>query len=179
MANNCINYIKVQGENLDKFRKALKESVQQAKLGYGWMAKEVIDGNHDYLKYWFDTEILVDDVNQIHLNNWTKWAWMEESQMRQFCRLYEISMLVDYEESGMEIYGRAFYDYLTDEFTEVFLTQSETDRVQYDEETDKYTLDGNESDQRENPDEWYGDMINEKWGNSITHQTTERTDIFY
>lgn len=180
MANNCNNYIKVQGADLTDFRNGLKEANELAKQGYGWMPKEIAEKEYDYIRFWFDTEIMDDEPTRMVLSNWTKWCWMEADQMRDFCRLYKISMLTDYEELGCQVYGRAFYDYETDEFTEVFLTQDEMDLVTYDEESDLYTyiVDGKTL-TSESPDEWYSDMLDEKWGDSITSEVSKKAEDIY
>jgi hypothetical protein len=53
-----------------------------------------------------------------------------------------VNVNIHYEEMGMGLYGVCYYDSKNDEFEDICLDDDDINRIQYDEENDIYTLDG-------------------------------------
>lgn len=154
MANICTNTITFSGEDLSPIRNLFDEIKQENTDGYGWLPKGYDGG---YSHYLFDVDV-TDHVDEIIIDCWTKWAPPIE-EMMYLCKNTDIHVNIHYEEMGMGLYGKFYYDSKTNEFEDVCLDDDDINRIQYDEENDIYTLDGNpiESDYEE-----YENMLIEK-----------------
>jgi hypothetical protein len=154
MANICTNTITFSGEDLSPIRNLIDEIQEAEENNVGWLP-EGYKGS--YYHWLFDIDI-TDNVDDIIIGCWTKWAPPIE-EMMYLCRNTNVNVNIHYEEMGMGLYGVFFYDSKTNEFEDVCLDDDDINRIEYDEENDTYTLDGNpiQSDFEE-----YENMLNEK-----------------
>jgi hypothetical protein len=154
MANICTNTITFSGDDLSPIRNLIQEIQQENTDGYGWLPEGY---KGEYSHYLFDVDV-TDHDDEIIIDCWTKWAPPIE-EMMYLCKNTNIHVNIHYEEMGMGLYGKFYYDSKTNEFEDVCLDDDEINRIQYDEDNDIYTLDGNpiESDYEE-----YENMLNKK-----------------
>jgi len=154
MANICTNTITFSGEDLSPIRNLIQEIQEAEENNVGWLPEGY---KGDYYHYLFDVDI-TDNDDEIVIGCWTKWSPPIE-EMMYLCKNTDIHVNIHYEEMGMGLYGKFYYDPKTNEFEDVCLDDEDINRIQYDEENDIYTLDGNpiESDYEE-----YENMLNKK-----------------
>jgi hypothetical protein len=154
MANICTNTITFSGEDLSPIRNLIKEIQQEQDNGNAWLPEGY---KGDYYHWLFDIDI-TDYDEEIVISCWTKWSPPIE-EMMYLCKQTNVNVNIHYEELGMGLYGVCYYDSKNDEFEDICLDDDEINRIQYDEDNDIYTLDGNpiESDYEE-----YENMLNKK-----------------
>jgi hypothetical protein len=160
MANICNNTITFSGEDLSLIRNLFDEIKKENTDGYGWLPEGY---KGEYGHYLFDVDI-TDHDDEIIVDCWTKWAPPIE-EMIYLCKNTNIHVNINYDEMGMGLYGQCYYDSKTNEFKDVCLDDDDINRIQYDEDNDIYTLDGNpvESDYEE-----YYNMLTEKLNKQLT-----------
>jgi hypothetical protein len=161
MANHCYNGIVFHGKDLTKIKSMLAEAVEVNKTE-GWLPKSIDVSKMSYVHHLFDVDIVDDEgEDKVFINCWTKWS-PPLDELEHICREAQVSCSCSYDESGMELYGESEYNLETDCTTNVYLTDEEVNRVQYDEENDCYLWDGNfvESDS-----DAYQEMLDEKLNN--------------
>jgi len=154
MANICTNTITFSGEDLSPIRNLIQEIQEAEENNVGWLPEGY---KGEYGHYLFDVDI-TDHDDEIVISCWTKWSPPIE-EMMYLCKQTNVNVNIHYEEMGMGLYGVCGYNSSKDEFEDVCLDDDDINRIQYDEENDTYTLDGNpiESDYEE-----YENMLIEK-----------------
>jgi hypothetical protein len=161
MANHCSNSITFHGKDLGKIKEMIAEAIEVNDTKHeGWLPETLDKDKLDYVHYLFDVEITSDQEDEIRILCWTKWA-PPILELEQIGREAGVSITCWYDEPGMAIYGQSEYDFETNHTTDIYLDDSEINRVQYDEENDCYLFDGEpiESDY-----EAYLTMLDEKLG---------------
>ena len=157
MANHCYNSILFCGKDLGKIKEMIAEAIEVNKTE-GWLPETLDKDKLDYVHYLFDVEITMDSEDAIQIQCWTKWA-PPILELEQIGREAGVSCTCWYEESGMGIYGQSEYNFETNYTTDIYLDDSEINRVQYDEENDCYLFDGEPV---ESDSEAYQSMLDEK-----------------
>ena len=157
MANHCYNSITFHGKDLGKIKEMIAEAIEVNKTE-GWLPETLDKDKLDYVHYLFDVEIVSEAENEIQIQCWTKWA-PPILELEQIGREAGVSCTCWYEESGMGIYGQSEYNFETNYTTDIYLDDSEINRVQYDEENDCYLFDGEPV---ESDSEAYQSMLDEK-----------------
>jgi hypothetical protein len=140
MANHCYNSIIFHGKDLGKIKEMIAEAIETNKTE-GWLPESLDKSKLDYVHYLFDVEISTEEEGEIQIQCWTKWA-PPILELEQIGREAGVSITCWYDESGMCIYGQSEYNFETNQTTDIYLDDSDTDRVQYDEENDRYLFDG-------------------------------------
>ena len=135
MANICTNTITFSGEDLSGIRNLIDEINNTD--GYGWLPEGYVG---EYYHYLFDVDI-TDYDEEIVISCWTKWS-PPIDEMMYLCKQTNVNVNIHYEEMGMGLYGVCYYDLNTDEVEDVCLDDKDINRIEYDEENDCYTLDG-------------------------------------
>lgn len=161
MANHCNNGISFYGKDLTKIKQMLAEAVVVNQT-QGWLPESLDVSKLNYSHYLFDIDVVYDEPeDRICINCWTRWSPPVE-ELEHICREAQVSCSCSYDECGMGLYGEFEYNLETDTSSDVFLTDEEVNRVQYDEENDCYLLDGEpiESDW-----EAYQEMLDKKINN--------------
>jgi len=137
MANICTNTITFSGENLSPIRNLIQEIQEAEENNVGWLPEGY---KGEYGHYLFDVDI-TDHDDEIVISCWTKWSPPIE-EMMYLCKQTNVNVNIHYEEMGMGLYGVCGYNSSKDEFEDVCLDDDDINRIQYDEENDTYTLDG-------------------------------------
>lgn len=156
MANNCNNTITFSGEDLSPIRNLIQEIQEAEENNVGWLP-EGYKGDYDH--YLFDTYIMDNDT-EIIIECWTKWS-PPIDEMVYLCKQANVNVSIHYDEMGMGLYGLCYYNSSKDEFEDTCLDDNDTNRIQYDEENDIYTLDGNPIESESDYEE-YENMLIEK-----------------
>jgi hypothetical protein len=154
MANICTNTITFSGEDLSPIRNLIQEIQEAEENNVGWLPEGY---KGDYYHYLFDVDI-TDYDEEIVISCWTKWS-PPIYEMAYLCKQTNVNVNIHYEEMGMGLYGVCYYNSIDDEFEDICLDDDDINRIEYDEENDTYTLDGEpiESDYEE-----YENMLIEK-----------------
>jgi hypothetical protein len=161
MANHCYNSITFHGNDLGKIKEMIAEAIETNDTKHeGWLPEILDKDKLDYVHYLFDVEIVSEAEDEIQIQCWTKWA-PPILELEQIGREAGVSCTCWYDESGMCIYGQSFYDVESDYTTDIYLDDSDIDRVQYDEENDCYLWDGKPV---ESDTEAYQIMLDKKLG---------------
>ena len=136
MANMCSNAVAFQGkpETIKKIQKlfermAEKEIEQQ--LG------QLPDFTTIYTGYFFDIYWNEDGAGEFQYQ--TRWSPNLEI-LEQIADHYKVNFVVNYEESGNLVYGRAIYE--SGELTDIYLESEDFDTYKFDEDTDTYHFEG-------------------------------------
>jgi len=137
MANICTNTITFSGEDLSPIRNLIQEIQEAEENNVGWLPEGY---KGEYGHYLFDVDI-TDHDDEIVISCWTKWSPPIE-EMMYLCKQTNVNVNIHYEEMGMGLYGVCGYNSSKDEFEDVCLDDDDINRIQYDEENDTYTLDG-------------------------------------
>lgn len=124
MANHCMNMIVFSGENLSPIRDIIKDIQEENRKGYGWIPEGFSSSNEYAL---FDVEI-IDNDNEIIFNCWTKWM-PPMDEMLYLCFGTDIKVSIEYEELGMWVFGKCFYDGATNTFVDISLNDLDFKRV--------------------------------------------------
>jgi hypothetical protein len=143
MPNWCSNYLTFQGSEKD-----VKAVEQDFKL----MHDKVKETGHGQLPEWskFDQDwffgIYSDDFGQVRHESFnvqyeTRWAPNIE-QVLEIAKKHNLTFELEYEESGMLIYGRYVYD--GKELKDYYLTDEEHDLYEWDEKIEFCTFEGKE-----------------------------------
>jgi hypothetical protein len=165
MANNCYNTITFSGKDLTEINKLIKEGVD-ASSNQGWLPKEA---PKELTKWLFNIEDLSEEMlGYLQIQCWTKWTPPLE-ELKFICKLAKVSCECWYDESGDCIYGQYSYDFDSDIERDIFLEQSDLDRITFDPDLDQHYLDGVavESDYT-----CYLDMLDDKINKLYIPQTT-------
>ena len=125
MANWCYNTIKFSG-NYKNFAKQLE------KYDYNNCGFEFVKNGRCI----FSLEKIQDGMYSFE----SKWVPPLEELIKK-ARRCKFSFEINYEELSMAIYGRAYYDYETNEFTDYYLDEDVLNRCNYD-DNDNFTIDG-------------------------------------
>lgn len=137
MANICTNTITFSGEDLSPIRNLIQEIQEAEENNVGWLPEGY---KGDYYHYLFDVDI-TDYDEEIVINCWTKWS-PPIDEMMYLCKQTNVNVNIHYEEMGMGLYGVCGYNSSKDEFEDVCLDDDDINRIQYDEENNTFTLDG-------------------------------------
>jgi hypothetical protein len=89
----------------------------------------------------------------------TKWS-PPIDEVIGIARELGVSVTMDYVELGMNVYGRIMYDHMTDVVRDIYLDDSDFNRVEYDEDNDIYTFEGKQYDSEYDALEL---MLDAKW----------------
>lgn len=116
----------------------LQECIAVNDTGMGWLPQGIEHG--DYPHYLFDVDVISDEPDSIEFNCWTKWAPPLQELEQIAASMKGVKWSIDYEESGMGIYGRHYYEGGISWGVE--LTGEDLNRVVYDDELDEYIFDG-------------------------------------
>lgn len=129
MANWCSNHLLAMGGNVN----ALHELLDSARLytlekHEGWTRH----GDNWLFDFHRDGE---------QWNFETKWS-PPLDEMVDICRELGVSIQMDYVEISSYVYGRLYYDHVEDVVRDIYLDDSDFDRVEYDEDNDIYKFEG-------------------------------------
>jgi hypothetical protein len=161
MANHCYNSITFHGKDLGKIKEMIAEAIETNDTKHeGWLPETLDKDKLDYVHYLFDVEIVWEVEDEIQISCWTKWA-PPMFELEHIGKESGVSCTCYYEELGMGLFGKSFYDVESNYTTDIFLDDEEINRVQYDEENDCYILDGEVI---ESDSEAYHLMLEEKLG---------------
>jgi hypothetical protein len=140
MANHCYNSITFHGKDLSKIKEMIAEAIEVNETE-GWLPKSIDVSKMSYVHYLFDVEIMSEEQDEIQIQCWTKWS-PPILELEHIGKEAGVSITCWYDESGMCIYGQSYYDVESDSTIDIRLDDADTDRVQYDEENDRYLFDG-------------------------------------
>ncbi len=129
MANWCSNHLIATGGNVN----GLHDMMESARL-YTLEKHEGWTRHGD--NYLFDIHR---DGDQWNFE--TRWS-PPLDEVIGICRELGVSVTMDYVELGCCVYGRLYYDHVEDVVRDIYLDDSDFDRVEYDEDNDIYTFDG-------------------------------------
>jgi hypothetical protein len=160
MANHCSNSITFHGKDLGKIKEMIAEAIEVNETE-GWLPETLDKNKLNYVHYLFDVQIISEAEDEIQIQCWTKWA-PPILELEHIGKEAGVSIACWYDEPGMELYGESEYNLETDCTTNVYLTDEEVNRVQYDEENDQYLFDGEPV---ESDSEAYQEMLDEKLNN--------------
>jgi hypothetical protein len=136
MANMCINFLTITGEDLTKIREELKKANES---NQSWLP-ETLEGR-DSMRWLFDLCIVNDYEDNMEVQCETKWAEPTE-ELEAIGKLFNVNITNLYEEPGSFVYGRSHFDLKTMETTDVYLDEEDFKRVVVDEDTWTCLLDG-------------------------------------
>jgi hypothetical protein len=153
MANHCMNTIVFSGENLSLIRDMIKDIQEENRKGYGWIPEGF---SSSYEHALFDVDI-TDNDNEIIFNCWTKWM-PPMDEMLYVCFGTDIKFSIEYEELGMEVFGKCFYDGASNEFYDFSLDDLDFKRVGCNDYSE-WTFDGNVIESRYDA---FEQMLNDK-----------------
>lgn len=149
MANWCSNHLLATGGNVkglhEIFESARRHTLEKHE---GWMF--TTDGD----RYLFDF-----DRNDDQWDFETRWSPPIE-EIVIIARTLGVSVEMDYVEMSSCVYGRMRYDHTTGEVIDIYLDDSDFDRVEYDEDNDIYEFEGKVYDSEYEPLEI---MLDAKW----------------
>ena len=149
MANWCSNHLHATGGNVQGLHELLESARRHTlEVHEGWMF--TTDGH----RYLFDFE-----RNGDQWNFETRWSPPIE-EIFTIAHTLGVSVEMDYVEMGSCVYGRMRYDHTTGEVIDIFLDDSDFDRVEYDEDNDIYEFEGKVYDSEYEPLEI---MLDAKW----------------
>ena len=136
MANHCANKIVFSGENLSPIRDIIKDIQDENRKGYGWIPEGFNSSNEHAL---FDVDI-TDNDTEIIFECWTKWMPpMDEMLYLSFGT--DIKVSIEYEELGMWVFGKCFYDGASNTFNDISLNDLDFKRVGCNDDSE-WTFDG-------------------------------------
>jgi hypothetical protein len=148
-----MNTIVFSGENLSPIRNLFDEIRKENGKNYGWIPEGFSSSNEYAL---FDVEI-IDNDNEIIFSCWTKWM-PPMDEMLYLCFGTDIKFSIEYEEVGMEVFGKCFYEGASNQFYDFSLNDEDFKRVECN-EFSEWTFDGNVIESRYDAFEY---MLNEK-----------------
>jgi hypothetical protein len=154
MANMCVNFITITGDDLTKVKELLSEAEQARE---GWLPEEILN-QENIGRYLFDVSIHEEGDDYINVYCETKWSPPTE-ELEAIGKLFKVNVTNLYEELGEPLYGTSTFSIETMETTDVFLDKEELGRVTIDEETGEYMLGGEPC---ESILEAYDEMLQEK-----------------
>lgn len=136
MANWCSNTLVFEGnpeaiEQIQQLFMAMAEKEEAEEMGQLPYFTTIYNG------YFFD--IYWNTDNESIFQYQTKWSPNLEI-VQQIAEYYEVSFILDYEEMGNLVYGRATYQNGT--LTDIYLTDEDLETYQFDEDTDTYRFEG-------------------------------------
>lgn len=152
MANMCVNFITITGDDLTKIREQLKLASESNK---SWLP-EALEGR-DSMRWLFDIYIVNDYEDSLEIQCETKWAPPTE-ELEAIGKLFSVNIANFYQE-GNALYGFSKFRVETMETTDTWLDEEELDRVVCDEETGMYLFDGEFC---ESMDEAYEQILQDK-----------------
>jgi hypothetical protein len=153
MANMCINFLTITGEDLTKIREQLKLA---SKSNQSWLP-EGLEGR-DNMRWMFDIYIVNDYEDLIEVQCETKWAQLDK-ELKAIGKIFNVNISNQYEELSSNLYGYSYFDIETMTTTDICLDEEDLGRVVDDEESGFYLLDGEFC---ENRDEAYDVMLQNK-----------------
>ena len=136
MANMCINFITITGDDLTKIREELKKANESNK---SWLP-EGLEGR-DNMRWLFDLYIVNDYEDSIEIQCETKWAQPTE-ELEAIGKLFNVNITNLYEELGSSVYGLSEFSIETMETTDTHLDEDDFKRVVVDYDTGECLLDG-------------------------------------
>jgi hypothetical protein len=136
MANWCNNTVVFKGnpeaiEQIQKLFMAMAEKEDQEEMG------QLPDFTTLYSGYFFDIYCTEECLGTFQYQ--TKWSPNLEI-VQQIAQHYKVDFIQDYEESGMQIYGRAIYE--NSILTDIFLENSDFESFSFNEDADSYHFEG-------------------------------------
>lgn len=133
--SNNVTFLKGDLRGLAALLEAGKQVMQ--KENRGWLPPEVEE--RDLRRYLFELEIDLKE-NYLHVMFESKWA-PPIDEIAMIANMFGCAAVMAYDECGNGVYGQCTY---TPEngLVDVYLDQAEIDLVVYDEETCKYTFEG-------------------------------------
>jgi hypothetical protein len=153
MANHCANKIVFSGENLSLIRNLFDEIRKENGDNYGWSPEGYT--TKGFYRCLFDVDI-TDNEYEIIFECWTKWS-PPTDEMLYLC-FGNVNFSIEYEEVGMEVFGKCFYDSETNTFDDIYLTDEDFKRVECNEDSE-WTFDGNVIESRYDA---FEQMLNDK-----------------
>lgn len=155
MPNWCYNYASFSGERTKELADLLKEGADyNQEFHQGWAPKFIPDPD----RYLFDiSNIELTPDGNLRVRFETKWA-PSLTDFDQICNHFNLSGELEYEELAMGIYGKYTYDPELGG-KDVYLDGAEIDSIEYNEETDMYYYNGQES---ESQYEFLSDILDAK-----------------
>ncbi len=136
MANMCINFITITGDDLTKIREELKKANESNR---SWLP-EGLEGR-DNMRWLFDLYIVNDYEDLIEAQCETKWSQPTE-ELEAIGKLFKVNITNLYEELSSCVYGFSEFNAETMETTETYLDEEDFERVVVDEDTNDCLLDG-------------------------------------
>ena len=132
MANMCYCWLNFQG-NVESIKSEIKAAIDRESIQHkGQMFGDVesVDG------YFFDTAITQESDTDVSITYETKWSPNLDS-IAAICKRFNVTAHVEYEETGMEILGKAFVE-ADGTFIRHDVPQEVFDRIEYNESGDYY-----------------------------------------
>jgi hypothetical protein len=125
MANHCANKIVFSGENLSLIRNLFDDIREENGKNYGWIPEGF--SSEDTERFLFDVDI-TDNDTEIIFECWTKWN-PPIDEMLYLCFGTDIKFFIEYEELGMWVFGKCFYDGASNTFNDISLNDLDFKRV--------------------------------------------------
>lgn len=135
MANMCINFITITGDDLTKIREELEKANSSNK---SWLP-EGLEGR-DNMRWLFDLTIVNDFGDLIEIQCETKWAPPTE-ELEAIGKMFKVNVTNLYEE-GNSVHGRSHFSIEDMETTDICLDDEDFARVVVDYDTGVCLLDG-------------------------------------
>ena len=136
MANMCVNFITITGDDLTKIREELRKASESNK---SWLPEE-LEGR-DSMRWLFDLYIVNDYEDSMEVQCETKWAPPTE-ELEAIGKLYNVNITNLYEELGSCVYGFSKFSIETMETVDACLDEEDFKRVVVDYVDNYCLLDG-------------------------------------
>jgi len=136
MANMCSNTVAFEGkpETIEKIQQLfieMAEKEQEEQIG------QLPDFTTIYNGYFFDIYYNEGDTGIFQYQ--TRWSPNLEI-LEQIAQYYKVDFILDYEEMGNLVYGRATFK--NEELNDIYLEDEDFEAYEFDEETDTYHFEG-------------------------------------
>jgi hypothetical protein len=154
MANHCANKIVFSGDDLSLIRNLFDDIREENGKNYGWIPKGF--SSEDTERFLFDVDI-TDNDTEIIFECWTKWN-PPIDEMLHLCFGTDVNFSIEYEEVGILIFGKCFYDSASNTFYDFSLNDEDFKRVVCNEDSE-WTFDGNVIESRYDA---FEQMLNDK-----------------
>jgi hypothetical protein len=154
MANHCANRIVFSGEDLSSIRNLFDDIREENRKNYGWIPEGF--SSEDTERFLFDVDI-TDNDTEIIFECWTKWM-PPIDEMLHLCFGTIVNFSMEYEEVGMEVFGKCFYDSANHKFDDIHLDYDDFKRVGCNDDGD-WTFDGEYIESRYDA---FEEMLNDK-----------------
>ena len=138
MPNWCSNHIEFTGARVNELKTVIEDGKEFVeKMNQGWLPSFLPENTYHYL---FDiSDIYTNKDGSISFSCESKWSPPTDAVVA-ICKHFDLSVNMEYCESGMGIFGRYFYNGGAE--LDFFLDQEEIDMVEYDIDTDCYIYQG-------------------------------------